>query len=427
MAKKKFYNDPKNIADAILCDYVLNAEDNSAVSELKNKLPFIIANGMGLQIKGTEDVFTKPLCMVKLAAKFLCKYNPTYEKNFRKLLPYEYGGEEYRMNTQNPKLIELNSYALGAGTYLAKYKESNYIYLEVVNSAGDDSSDPYMFEYTLVFIGKKCTKMKDKFYEMYDEYSALVKDERTERVMYSNGSPASMVIFKPFDAMVFKGKDKYIKYIDNWVDKIPLYSETYRIVPKLSILIYGEPGTGKSTFCKAVAKHLNISTVSCITADYFSNMGESDSHYGGKRPTNKAFGGECVQSIDDIDCVCKSREVDDSKENTVAMSNLLSFLDNPPTFMYKAKNGVRYPVSIVIATTNYYDRLDEAVKRAGRFDLKINMSYFDKSEAQEMCDLYGLKLEDLVGKIESDDWRMSPSELQALCIENVDSELKKVK
>jgi SpoVK/Ycf46/Vps4 family AAA+-type ATPase len=108
------------------------------------------------------------------------------------------------------------------------------------------------------------------------------------------------------------------------------------------------------------------------------------------------------------------------------MSNLLSFLDNPPTFMYKAKNGVRYPVSIVIATTNYYDRLDEAVKREGRFDLKINMSYFDKNEAQEMCDLYGLKLEDLVGKIESDDWRMSPSELQALCIENVDSELKKV-
>ena len=110
----------------------------------------------------------------------------------------------------------------------------------------------------------------------------------------------------------------------------------------------------------------------------------------------------------------------------MVLSNLLSFLDNPPTFEFKAKDGYRYPISIVVATTNYYDKLDDAVKRFGRFDKKIEMNYFTRDEAQEMCSIYDLKLDDIVDNSNDKDFSISPAELQAICLENVDSSLKNI-
>ena len=132
--------------------------------------------------------------------------------------------------------------------------------------------------------------------------------------------------------------------------------------------------------------------------------------------------------IDDIDCVCKSREESEDKENLEVLSNLLSFLDNPGTFFYKAKDGLYYPISIVVASTNYYDRLDDAVKRYGRFDLKIEMKDFGIDEAKEMCAVYDLTLEDVLpNKVENKkDFTISPAHLQALCLENIDKGLKHV-
>ena len=83
-------------------------------------------------------------------------------------------------------------------------------------------------------------------------------------------------------------------------------------------------------------------------------------------------------------------------------------------------------MSIVIATTNYYDKLDEAVKRYGRFDLKLEMNDFNKEQAEEMCSLYDLKLSDLVNNSDDINFTISPSYLQALCLENIDKALKTI-
>ena len=72
-----------------------------------------------------------------------------------------------------------------------------------------------------------------------------------------------------------------------------------------------------------------------------------------------------------------------------------------------------------------FDKLDDAVKRYGRFDLRIHMPLFTKAEADEMCALYDLKLEDLVKGSDKKNFTISPSYLQALCLENVDKSMKK--
>ena len=107
------------------------------------------------------------------------------------------------------------------------------------------------------------------------------------------------------------------------------------------------------------------------------------------------------------------------------LQKLLAFLDNPPSYNYKIDDGDNYPVSVVVATTNYYNRLDAAVKRYGRFDLQIELKDFNRKEAEEMCKLYDLKLEDVISKgINKPDFSISPAKLQAKCLEKIDTTLK---
>jgi ATP-dependent 26S proteasome regulatory subunit len=108
------------------------------------------------------------------------------------------------------------------------------------------------------------------------------------------------------------------------------------------------------------------------------------------------------------------------------MHNLLSFLDNPPTVTID-HNGKTYEVAIVVATTNYYDKLDGAVKRYGRFDKKVEMNYFNRNLADKFCKIYDLKLEDVIPKKRlpiKDDFTIAPAELEALCIANIDKGIK---
>ena len=99
-----------------------------------------------------------------------------------------------------------------------------------------------------------------------------------------------------------------------------------------------------------------------------------------------------VLALDDLDCFVNSRDTDNSPENGRMMNKILEFLDNPPTFYYKAKDGTKYLVSVVIATTNYYDKLDPAIKRAGRFDLQFEMGLINWDETKEFCTYYELDI-----------------------------------
>lgn len=246
-------------------------------------------------------------------------------------------------------------------------------------------------------------------------------------MQFSNGSRAITTRFKPFDQLVFNDKKKVIEYIDNWVESIPTYYNKYKMIPKLSILLYGDPGTGKSTFYRALAKHLGISTVKVLTQEYFYGVmrNPSEDRYGGYYGYRNE---PIIYAIDDIDCVCESRNSkNNTRDNASTLSNLLAFLDNPPTFDIKANDGIMYPVSIVVATTNYFDKLDYAVRRYGRFDLSLEMKNFDKKSAQKMCDIYDLKLEDLVKGSNKKNFQITPAKLQALCLENIDNSLKKKK
>lgn len=359
-----------------------------------------------------------------------CKYIVDNNKDLKEkviqkheMLYNEYVDGSVKESENLNKIRKLGDTILDTGTYVADVGKCNYAILSIKTS--EDGWSDY-FTGKIYFVGKKHRKNKMKFDKICYDYNELSKDiTKNQQIVNPYGKMVN-TRFKPMTHLIFKDKERVLKYIDNFVDNIPKYYE-YGITPKLSVLLYGKPGTGKSTFYKSLADYLDIKTVIQLPPEYFISGDGSENMQANQMGNGRKKIQDSMYVIDEIDCICESRDKNengDGVKNAHILSDLLSFLDEPPTFNFKARDGKYYPISIVIATTNYYDRLDPAVKRSGRFDLKQEMVYFTTKEAEEMCNLYGLKLKDVYdGKID-DKVGISPAELQAFCMENIDKSLK---
>ena len=417
MGKKKndYFTNSIDICDAINDRYV-DDDNMSTVKNLINKIPQLIESNLAGSIVSKEYIESSFLCTYRFAAKFMQKYNKSIKKYRRNPRKFEFGDTDTLKANYDKKLIDLTKYILEDGKYFAQLDDTTYAVLIL-----DSIEDGWYIQTSLYFIGNKWRKWKSKFNKKLKKYMDMRESTKTESISGISDGSFTQTIFKSFDQYIFTDKDKILKYIDNWKNNIPIYYEKYNMIPKLSILLHGEPGTGKSTFYKALAKYLEIDNITTVTLDHFMRQNTRE---GGRGQRQVYRSGGTVFAIDDIDCICKSREGKNDKNNDGILQALLAFLDNPPTFNMTANNGIQYPVSIVVATTNYYDKLDPAVKRHGRFDLTLEMKNFNRKEAQKMCDIYGLKLEDIVEKSHKSDFRISPSKLQAICLENVDNSLK---
>ena len=373
-------------------------------SDQRLKYDTIVANRMGTRIKEYCDYFSRSLTMDAMASHYFLKYRKKYKRYITKI-------RNCYIKDLPKKLKKIYEYSLVSGVYHARLDNTNFLVLFIDTS--DDTSSC-----SLYFIGKEYHIYMKEFNKYVDKLRKNFKNNSVSDIIIEMGSFGARmnrdVVFKPFDKMIFANKEKIIKYIDNWFENIPTYYDTYNIIPKLSILLYGKPGTGKSTFYQALSKHLDIPTVVSLLPTYFS----------GKQNARE----DAVYALDDIDTFVNSRE-DDAKNNDTnsdRMNDILAFLDHPPVCMITAKNGNTYPVSIVVATTNYYDKLDPAIKRYGRFDLKIEMNDFDYTLAEKFCKLYNIHLDSICDVSNKETFHITPAELQAKCIENVDKQMKEV-
>lgn len=214
----------------------------------------------------------------------------------------------------------------------------------------------------------------------------------------------SQRLFRSFDTVIMNDtiKKRIINYIDIWINNKQVYLKN-NIPYKAGILLYGQPGTGKSSLAKAIASYLKYD-INLITIDTISN--------GNLNPNIR----NTVFLIEDIDCMFTSREY--SKSNTdknekqldkALLGDILNFID-----------GQASPENcIFIATTNHIERLDPALIRPGRFDLQIEMKYLDYELACKMCKRFN-KDPDVILKDET--LPISPAYLQSKLIENLYNE-----
>lgn len=141
----------------------------------------------------------------------------------------------------------------------------------------------------------------------------------------------------------------------------PILSGDVSIVPK-GILYMGPPGTGKTYFARCLAGEANINFVEFKISKILDKyVGEAEKNL------EKAF--NCFKSlapvgvfIDEIDqALQRGGEHDGNSVNKNIFGMFLSFLSEPEN-----RGKILW-----IGATNYPNKMDEALKRAGRFDKKI--------------------------------------------------------
>lgn len=172
-------------------------------------------------------------------------------------------------------------------------------------------------------------------------------------------------------------KDYHKEVIINPIKK----GEDTSIIPK-GLLYVGPPGTGKTYFAKCLAGEAGINFVefklSKILGKY---VGESEKNL------EKVF--NCLESlapcgvfIDEIDQALGRGDNDNTGVRASIFGMMLSFMSEPS---HRGK-------IIFIGATNYPNKIDEALKRPGRFDKKIPFLPPNTNERIETIKMYFGKL-----------------------------------
>lgn len=135
---------------------------------------------------------------------------------------------------------------------------------------------------------------------------------------------------------------------------------------RTGILVYGPPGTGKTTLSQVIATEFNLAICTVHLNDVHSDRNLIMYLKKIIRPSIILF--------EDIDCLFNSNRKDQSK---VTLSGLLNAIDGVASL----NNG-----SIIYMTTNFKEKIDPALIRAGRVDKILEMGTLDRQVAEEYLD-----------------------------------------
>lgn len=192
----------------------------------------------------------------------------------------------------------------------------------------------------------------------------------------------SKVRFKDV-AGIEEAKDELIEIVEFLKNPEKFTSSGARI--PTGVLLFGEPGTGKTLLAKAIAGEAMVPFYSISGSDFvemYVGVGASRVRDLFAEAKKKE---PCIIFIDEIDAVGRHRSAgaasgNDEREQT--LNQLLVEMDG-----FEANNSV-----IVIAATNRPDILDPALKRPGRFDRQIVVPVPDIKGREHILRVHGSKV-----------------------------------
>jgi len=151
---------------------------------------------------------------------------------------------------------------------------------------------------------------------------------------------------------------------------------------KLNILLYGEPGTGKTTTIQTIASYLGKDI-------YYINLKEFETNadiqmiydYVSKNAGNGIIVYEDIDCMSDV-VLKRTQEVKETSINDICDIENDKF--NLSYFLNLLQGCLTPSDSINILTTNFKDKLDPAVFRSGRMDLTLELKPCSHSQIRNI-------------------------------------------
>ena len=275
--------------------------------------------------------------------------------------------QKYVKWSRHKTVLDDKTVTLGYGSHYGKYGNT---YFKLTKRL-EDSNDGYVF--------KETTRIY--FYEFRDKSIAkyvqdAIKGQKKKLKVFANSNHGwdccGTVPPRSMDTVYFHKKHLIVEHIEQFQSRERIFEE--RGMPyHTGILLYGKPGTGKTSIIKALANQFK-KDLYILNPASLKKGGMTDLFYGDWR--NR------ILVIEDIDV--SGAAVDRENESNTTLSELLNTLD-----------GITTPHGMItVATTNSIETLDTALTRPGRFDLVLEVGDLTEVEAHRMCKAFDQELID---------------------------------
>lgn len=325
-------------------------------------------------------------------------------------LVYQLDKEKY--STNRYPTMDQDRYVLMSGAnYWIKVKTGcDFIHILSYQENMVSKGNSDVWHLKLVIYGPNRKKIREVFYKK------ILKNKPTKgKIRVTSDSISRNEIRAiPINHVVLDEKiQRYlITSLYHWYKDKKWYSD-HHMMHKIGILLYGEPGTGKSTLIRAISNMLGRVDIFMVSGN---NLQDEIYRVHRERALSN---GLFIVVIEDIDLICKSRE-ECPKDDRYYKDQV----DKDQNILFQLLDGaLTMENTIFIATTNHKEHLDPALIRHGRFDIQIEMTAFDKDRAVKFVSLFGYKEKDLDAM--GITYPITPATLQAKVLEYRANEVKK--